>query len=343
MEKIKQIVFTAVNKAELLTVGEVDLQNIPDGFVAVKTVISAISNGTEKANITGNSNVSCSEEPKVVFPRFTGYSSAGVVVGVGKGVTKVKIGDRAVVYWGHHKNYNIVPEKNIVKIEDDSVSWSASANAFISTFPLAAVRKTRVELGESALIMGLGILGIFAVKYAKTAGAVPVIAVDPVKERRDLALKSGADYAFDPTEPDFVQKVRAVSGGGVNTAIEVTGLGVGLNQALDCMAKMGRVALLGCTRDSNFTVDYYRKVHGPGIQLFGAHTIARPDNESYPGHFTHIDDIKTALKLVAGGRISLDDIVAETYSPQECEEVYNRLVFDKKFPVSVQFDWTKLD
>ena len=47
--------------------------------------------------------------------------------------------------------------------------------------------------------------------------------------------------------------------------IEVTGLGVGLIQALDCMKEMGRIALLGCTRSSKFEIDYYGKVHGRGI------------------------------------------------------------------------------
>ena len=124
--------------------------------------------------------------------------------------------------------------------------------------------------------------------------------------------------------------------------IEVTGVGAGLNGALDCMARFGRVALLGCTRVSDFTIDYYRKVHGPGITLIGAHTMARPDNESYPGYFTTIDDMKTVLNLCEGGRISHKALVDEVLSPEECTEVYSRLVNDKNFPSVVQFDWTKI-
>ncbi|MFR6641702.1 MAG: hypothetical protein ACLUSP_10635 [Christensenellales bacterium] len=63
---------------------------------------------------------------------------------------------------------------------------------------------------------------------------------------------------------------------GANVAVEVTGLGKGLDRVLDCMRKFGRVALLGCTRNSDFTIDHYRKVHGPGITPVGAHTAARP-------------------------------------------------------------------
>ena len=56
-----------------------------------------------------------------------------------------------------------------------------------------------------------------------------------------------------------------MTGGVANVGIEVTGVGVGvgLDGILDCMARFGRVALLGCTRDKEFSIDYYRKVHGP--------------------------------------------------------------------------------
>lgn len=108
------------------------------------------------------------------------------------------------------------------------------------------------------------------------------------------------------------------------------------------MKRFGRVALLGCTRNSEFTVDYYRKVHAPGITLIGAHTIARPDNESHPGWFTHTDDIKAILKLCAMGRMNMAEMVKETHSPNDCGEVYTRLIEDKNFPAVVQFDWRKL-
>lgn len=335
----KQIIFTEKNKAELITV---DLREPTDNEVMVETMVSTISSGTERANIIGDPNVNAGGEAKVVFPRASGYNSAGIVVKKGAAVKSVDVGDRVVVYWGHHKDYNIVPEEQVVKIQDDSISFETGAMSFISTFPMAAIRKTRLEMGESAVVMGLGILGMIAVKLLRIAGAVPIIAADPNPKRREIALENGADYAFDPLCSDFADEVKRVSGGGVNVAIEVTGVGEGFNEALDCMAKFGRVALLGCTRNSDFTVDYYKKIHAPGITVIGAHTIARPNVESHPGWFTHRDDIAAALKLCGGGRLNLENIIEETHSPEECSKVYNRLVFDNNFPVAVQFDWRRL-
>ncbi|MBR2650032.1 MAG: zinc-binding alcohol dehydrogenase [Clostridia bacterium] len=334
----KQIVFTDINTARLL---DVPVPEIGDGSVMVRTAVSTISAGTERANITGDPNINAKGASGVKFPRTSGYSSAGVVEAVGKNVRSVKVGDRVVVFWGSHKGINVVPEENVVKIEDSEISFEVAAMSFISSFSMAAIRKTRLEMGESAMVVGLGILGMIAVKLLRAAGAAPIIAVDANPERREIAIKSGADYAFDPFESDFVSRVREVSHGGVNVAIEVTGVGAGLNEALDCMAKFGRVALLGCTRNSDFTVDYYKKVHAPGITLVGAHTIARPEFESSPGYFTHRDDIRAVLRLCSGGRIRLDDIIAEVHTPSECEQVYERLVFDKNFPIAVQFDWRK--
>ena len=133
-----------------------------------------------------------------------------------------------------------------------------------------------------------------------------------------------------------------MTNGGVNVAIEVTGQGAGLNETLDCMARFGRVALLGCTRNSDFSVDFYRKVHGPGVSLIGAHTLARPGTDSSAGWFTIADDMKAVLNLCDKKRIDLKSMIEETHSPVECREVYDRLVNDRKFPIVVQFNWEKI-
>ena len=337
--KDKQIVFTKINTAQLLDVEPIKVE---DNTIKVKTYFSSISCGTEKANIMGDVNINIADAPtkEPVFPRKTGYSSSGVVVETGKNVKDFKVGDRVVMSWSVHKNHNYMIEDNLVKIEDENISFKEAALCHIGTFPMAAVRKLKIEMGESAMVMGLGILGLFAVMFARCQGAYPVIAVDPVAKRREKALSMGADFAFDPFDKDFVKKVKEVCKGGVNAAVEVTGIGDGLNQCLDCMARFGRIALLGCTRDKNFTVDYYRKVHGPGISIIGAHTLARPSFESHHGYFTQKDDIKAILKLISGKRINLKDVVDKVYSPKDCEKVYKELVSNKGFPSIVQFDWT---
>ena len=332
----KQIVFTAPRTAELM-----DVEYLPPKAdeVTVELEYSAISAGTEKANLLGIRNsIHIDEDAEVKFPITVGYTAAGHVVAVGENVKKLQVGDRVGVYWGKHKKCITVPQKQVYKLPE-GVSTKEASLALIATFPLAAIRKTGLEIGESALVMGLGILGIFAVQELKAAGAYPVIAADPVKERREFALRMGADFVLDPMEPGFSDTVRALSDGGVNVCIEVTGIGQGLIQALDCMQKMGRVALLGCTRSSKFEIDYYGKVHGPGISLIGAHTMARPKHESSDRLWTEKDDLKTLFNLIRGGRLNFKDMISELHSPAKAQEVFTRLAEEKNFPIGVLFDW----
>lgn len=333
--KSKNIVFTKPNVAELI---EEDISAPASNDIQVRLMYSTISSGTERANLMGSKTVSwrCPEVKEAVFPRRGGYSSAGIVEQIGENVTKFKVGDRVALWWSTHNQYVTINEKNACLIGD--ISFEDAALFHIATFPLAAIRKCHLEIGESAIVMGMGMLGVVALQLLKSAGAVPIIAVDPDSAKREKALKCGADYALDPYSPDFAETVKRITDGGANVGIEVTGIGAGLDGILDCMALKGRVALLGCTRNSDFTIDYYRKVHGPGITLVGAHTNARPNFESSNGWWTQEDDMFALKKLTEMGRIKLSNIIDEIHSPAEASEVYMHLVNDKTFPL-VQFDW----
>ena len=196
----KQIIFTAPNTAELVDVptgepGEFD--------VLVDVAYSTISPGTERANITGDMNIAPGRDAAHThgFPRKLGYSAAGTVIKVGSRVTRVKVGDRVVVCFGVHTKYSLVNESKAIKILDDSISLEEAAMSVIATFPAAGLRKTRPEFGESAIVMGLGLLGQLAVQFCRAAGCAPVIAVDPIEERRAYAEKMGADRSRKSSTP----------------------------------------------------------------------------------------------------------------------------------------------
>ena len=333
----RTIVFTRPCIAEVI---EKEIKSPSAGEVQVRLMVSTISSGTERANLVGDLNVSPNADRGPAFPRTLGYSSSGIVTAVGEGVTNVTVGDRVAMMWSIHAEYVNIKSDFVYKLPDE-VSFEDAAISHISIFPLAALRKCRLEIGESAIVMGMGVLGLIAVPLLRQAGAVPIIAVDPDSEKRKKALAVGADYALDPYAADFAETAKRLTNGGANVGIEVTGIGAGLDGILDCMARFGRVALLGCTRNKEFTIDYYRKVHGPGITLIGAHTMARPGLESHGGWWTQGDDIKSIIKLTQMGRIKLSNMVEETHSPAEAPEVYSRLATEKTFPL-VQFDWRRM-
>jgi len=333
--KNRNIIFTAPCVAEVI---EREIPVPGAGEVLVRSVRDTISSGTEKANLIGDPNVHGRSKPVVDFPRQVGYSISGIVEAVGEGVTSVAVGDAVACSWTKHAQYNVLKESRVYPLEE--VGFDSGALVHIATFPLAAIRKCRLEIGESAIVMGLGLLGLIGVQLLHAAGAVPIIAVDPIESRRKKALDLGADYALDPFDANFIETVKMLTGGGANVAIEVTGKGQGLDMVLDCMKKFGRIALLGCTRSSDFTIDYYRKVHCPGITLIGAHTNARPKMETSGGWWTERDDATAILNMIRHDRLDLACLVGEVHAPSDAPEVFTRLANEKEFPI-VQFDWTQ--
>lgn len=111
-----------------------------------------------------------------------------------------------------------------------------------------------------------------------------------------------------------------------------------MNTAPDCAAFMGQIVLLGCTRNSDCSVDYYRQVHRLGIKLIGAHNFVRPQFESYTYHWTHHNDCRAILDMIAAGRVRVRPLISRIVSPTEAPKIYNELCYDKNFPVGTIFD-----
>ena len=155
--KTKQILFTAPGITELM---ERELPELKPHEVLAKTEYSVVSGGTERANLIGMPNAGSNH-----FPKALGYCSIGRVVEIGEKVTGVQPGDRLLVYHGKHAAYNIRDEEEITKVVDDSINSLDAAFVIIASMGLGGVRKLELELGESAMVMGLGLLGMFSVQF----------------------------------------------------------------------------------------------------------------------------------------------------------------------------------
>lgn len=328
----RSIVFTEPKTAECLTE---EIPDVADGKVLVRMEYTVVSGGTERACIMGMPNAGGAN-----FPKRLGYCGVGHVERTGEAATAFAVGDRVLVYHGMHSDYNLVDASQLTKVEDDAIDSLDAAFVIIASMGLGGVRKLEIELGESAMVMGLGLLGMFAVQFLALSGANPVIAADLNPARRKLALELGADCTLDPAEDGFAGKVRAFTKGrGVNGCVEVTGVSKAMSQALDCASWMGRIALLGCTRVSDCAVDYYQKVHRPGVKLIGAHNFVRPKVESYPHHWTHQDDCRAILDLISAKKLRVRPIVSRVALPDEAPEIYRQLCDDPTFPIGTVFDW----
>jgi len=316
------------------------------GEVLIENEYTVISAGTERANLialpnTGTGPGGYDGKHDGSFPFYPGYCGVGRIVKLGDGVEGFNLGDRVIVIWAGHRSHSIRPAAGLVKVGDDVDPLDASF-AHIASFAFLGVRKLKIELGESAMIAGQGLLGVFALQIAALSGAIPVFAADFDPKRRALALELGATAAFVPDERLAENVLAATGGKGVNAVVEVTGSAKALQQALEYVAWEGRISLLGCTRISDAPIDFYRYVHKRGVTLVGAHTSTRPGTDSRPGQWTEADDYRTFLKLVAAGKMRVRPIISEVVSPEKAPEVYSRLAEDKNPPLGIVFDWKQI-
>ena len=185
---------------------EFDLPQLEPGEALIENQYSAVSAGTERANLMALPNTATYGGN---FPLAPGYSSTGRVMAVGEGVTNVVEGDRVLVTWAGHRSHNIKMAESLFKIEDDAVDMMEAAFAHIACFPFLGVRRLKIELGESAMIVGQGILGVFALQIACLSGAIPVVVTDFDPARRKLALELGADgIRFNSILPAWTETER---------------------------------------------------------------------------------------------------------------------------------------
>ena len=215
--------------------GEVRVVEVPEpvvrpGAVLVRTSHSLISAGTESAGIGSggrreNLVLKAIRNPalvKKVIDRVashglqataelvktriatempSGYSCAGVVIGVGEGVSDVRVGDRvacAGAGYANHAGVNVVP-RNLIALIPDGVSFQEAAFATLGAIALQGVRRTEPGLGDRIAVLGLGLLGQITVQMLKAAGAV-VIGVDVRPDRVERATSLGLDAGFTVSE-----------------------------------------------------------------------------------------------------------------------------------------------
>src|SRR5204863_5501449 len=146
--------------------------------------------------------------------------------------------------------------------EHGAVIMCSSATA------LHALRKSRLRGGETVAVFGAGGLGMSAVQIARALGALDVYAVDINPAKLRLAEKYGA-IAVDASSGDPVARIREMTAGrGVDVSLELIGLPSTMQQAVRCLAPMGRTVIGGIT-NKPLQLDTYREVLGPEAEIIG--------------------------------------------------------------------------
>ena len=310
-----------------------DFPSLGDNEILVATECSLISPGTERAFLLGLPNA------QGRYPSYPGYSNIGVVIDSGKDVDGFKIGDRVVSSNGHSSHFVATPD-SLLKVTEPTLSSEEGVFFNLCTIAMQGVRKAKIELGEPVLVLGGGLIGLFAMQLAKLSGGLPVITADLSDNRLQLAKQVGADYTLNPDAEDLNDQLDKITGGrGIAVVIEATGHPPVVNTALQLADWHGRVVLLASTRGETERVNFYRDVHGKGLTVLGAHNSVRPRHDSSPNFWTLRDDWELSLQLIAHGRVGVAPLITHRMPGIQAAEAYQLLMEWDENLLGVVLNW----
>jgi predicted dehydrogenase/threonine dehydrogenase-like Zn-dependent dehydrogenase len=340
-------------------VGEVPVPALQRGRVLVRTVASLISAGTERAAVElvskglvkearerpdlvkavvakvkseGLLNTVAAVRDKMVASQSLGYSAAGIVTAVAEDVNEFQAGDRvacAGVGFASHAEVLSVP-KNLCVHLPEQVSFEAGAYGTLGAIALQGVRLAEPTLGESVVVIGLGLVGQLTVQLLKANGC-RVFGLDLDPSRVLLAMELGADCAVvagDETE----KEINAFTRGRGADAVLITAA-TDSNQPVELAAKIsrlkGRVIIVGMTGLDIPRAPFFSRELKLVISMSYGPGRYDPDYEErghdYPlpyVRWTEKRNIESFLELVGDGRVNVDRLTTHRFPVEEAEPAY---------------------
>jgi 2-desacetyl-2-hydroxyethyl bacteriochlorophyllide A dehydrogenase len=327
-------------------VREVELADPAPNQILIAAEYSGISAGTELAVYTGAHQwLKDPNMPDWKFPFRSGYSAAGRVLKVGRDFPGgFHEGDR-VSFPGNHASAELLTvghERCRVWKMPDTLSMEKAAVACIARYGLGASIRAGLTLGRSAAVLGLGIIGQFALRCMLAAGAGPVVGIDEVKMRRDAALAAGADFVIDPKAGDVKQQLHALLGTkGAEIIADATGVPAAIPTAMSLACDAGQVIVVGSPRGIANNVNFYDDLHRRYIEVSGAHgnMLFEPAHIRLNGSWDIHKAQHFLLRSLANGRLSLAGLIRHTITPEQLGDAYEGLLKNKDEYLGVVMKW----
>ncbi|TCM45805.1 zinc-dependent alcohol dehydrogenase family protein [Kribbella sp. VKM Ac-2568] len=213
-------------------------------------------------------------------------------------------------------DHAVVSARSAVKIDPDlPPEIAALFGCAVMTGVGAVVNTARVQAGQSAVVFGLGGVGLSALLGAELVGAHPLVAVDVVPEKLELALSLGATHAVDARSNDVVEQVREATAGGAHYAFETVGSAAVLGQAYAATRRGGTTVTVGLPHPSQM-------LSIPAVSLVAEERTLKG---SYLGSAIPSRDIPRYISLYKAGRLQVDRLLTSTVSLDNLNEAFDML------------------
>lgn len=268
-------------------------------------------------------------------PLVLGHEPGGLVTGIGEGVDKLKIGDRVAIEPGvpcgecddcRSGHYNLCKSVKFMAIpkEKDGVFSEYCTHAASMCFklpqnmdtmegaliePLAVgmhgCELSNAKLGETAIVLGCGCIGLVTIMTLKARGVSQIYAVDVMEKRLERAKEVGADRVFNGKEEDIAEFAKTLPGGGVDQVYECAGNRHTTLQSCKLIRRAGKVTLVGVSPEPHLELDIatLNAMEGTIYSVYRYRNL-------YP----------KAIAAVASGAIPLKKVVSHVYDFKDCIE-----------------------
>ena len=288
-----------------------------------------------------------SRAPKNVL----GYSSAGVVLSVGRNVTDINPGDRVACAGAgvaNHAEIVSVPRNLVAKIPA-SVGLDAAAFATLGSIATHAVRRVGGQLGETLAVVGTGLIGLLGVQIAHAAG-MRVIAIDKDRSRVELARSLGADLALSIDSPEQLEAFYAATEGKGADGVVVFASGSGseaVRLASHLARDRGKVVVVGMVGlDLERGVLYEKELDVSMSRSYGPGRYDPTYEErgvDYPFSYvrwTENRNMQAFLRLLETGQVSVSKLIGEVHPLADAQKAYAVLLAPGPRPISVLFRYS---
>ncbi|WP_372649453.1 galactitol-1-phosphate 5-dehydrogenase [Draconibacterium sp.] len=276
-------------------------------------------------------------------PLIMGHEASGVIEALGSEVSGWNIGDRvtfdSTIYplndWytlnGHYNlsenrqvlgvspgtykkhgafaEYVTVPEHILYRLPDN-VSFEQAAMVEPAAVALHAIKQSGLQLGESAAVVGAGMIGLFLIQLLSLSNASPLFAIDIESSKLDMAKKFGAEVILNPNKDNLIKEVLArTNSRGIDQVFEAVGLAPTVNNAIEIVRKGGKVVLVGnLSANINFPL---QSVVTREIKILGSCAIR--------------GEYETVLQLIDAGKLKVDEMISAVAPLSEGADWFKRL------------------
>ena len=265
-----------------------------------------------------------------------GYSCAGEVIGVSEGIKNFKVGDFVACggKGAYHADVIAVSENLAVKVPKN-IDLKYASFATIASIAIQGIRQADIKIGESCMIIGMGLIGQLAYKLVESAGAFP-IGVDISKDQVNFVKQNGIKDVFHRKSKELINIINIKSdGNGVDSVIiaAATNSLDPINFAGEVARKKGRVVIVGAVPTGFDRDNYYKKELD--ILMSSSYGPGRYDvnyeekGQDYPiGYvrWTENRNMKSFIDLLDSNILDVSNLISHEFDLLDAQTAYNMII-----------------